>query len=161
MARWLDKEQAAVNARVLEVTLTLGGKLLAEVGAVLVFDVLDNGVPAAFVVDQITVAGGVNDVEAQTHSIFLNGMRDSLDLGGLTDGFIGEKASLAVDKVRGEDGVDEGRLAQTCLTCRRDVRGQLRERRAAGSLPTQMMLNWKPRFTSFFSICLVMVSKPT
>ena len=28
-------------------------------------------------------------------------------------------------------------------------------------LPTQMMLNWKPRLTSFFSIWLVMLSNPT
>lgn len=28
-------------------------------------------------------------------------------------------------------------------------------------IPTQMTLNWKPRFSSFFSIWLVMLSKPT
>jgi hypothetical protein len=28
-------------------------------------------------------------------------------------------------------------------------------------LPTHMTLNWKPRFSSFFSICCVMLSKPT
>lgn len=64
VARWLDEEQAAVDTRVLEVPLTLSGELLAEVGTVLVLDVLDNGVPAAFVVDQVAVAGGVDDVEA-------------------------------------------------------------------------------------------------
>jgi hypothetical protein len=30
-----------------------------------------------------------------------------------------------------------------------------------GNLPTQMTLNWKPRFRSFFSIWEVMLSKPT
>lgn len=72
VARWLDEEQAAVDARVLEVALTLGCQLLAEVGAVLVLDVLDNWVPAALVVDQVAVAGRVDNVEAQTHAVFLD-----------------------------------------------------------------------------------------
>lgn len=72
VARGLDEEQAAVDARVLEVTFTLGGELLAEVGAVLVLDVLDDGVPAALVVDQVAVPGRVDDVEAQTHAVFLD-----------------------------------------------------------------------------------------
>ena len=62
MTRGLDEEQAAVDARVLEVSLALGSELLAQVGAVLVLDVLDNGVPAALVVDQVAVARGVDDV---------------------------------------------------------------------------------------------------
>lgn len=72
VARWLDEEQAAVDACVLEVPLTLGGEFLAEVGAVLVLDVLDNGVPAALVVDQVTVTGRVDNVEAQTDAVFLD-----------------------------------------------------------------------------------------
>lgn len=72
VARWLDEEQAAVDTRVLEVPLTLSSELLAEVGTVLVLDVLDNGVPAAFIVDQVAVAGGVDDVEAETHAVFLD-----------------------------------------------------------------------------------------
>jgi hypothetical protein len=31
----------------------------------------------------------------------------------------------------------------------------------AAHVPTQMTLNWNPRFRSFFSICDVMLSKPT
>ena len=46
VSRGLDKEQAAVNAGVLNVSLSLGGKLLAQVCRVLVLDVLDDGVPA-------------------------------------------------------------------------------------------------------------------
>ena len=113
----VDEEQAAVDARVLEVALALGGELLAQVGAVLVLDVLDNGVPAALVVDQVTVAGGVDNVEAQTHAVLLDGMGNSLDLGGLADGLVGLHAALAVDEVRGEDGVDQGGLAETGLSC--------------------------------------------
>ena len=46
MARGLDKEQAAVNAGILDVALTLSSEFLAEVCGVLILDVLDNGVPA-------------------------------------------------------------------------------------------------------------------
>ena len=54
------------------IPLALGGKFLPEVGRVLVFDVLDNGVPAALVVDQVTVTGRVDNVEAQTDAVFLD-----------------------------------------------------------------------------------------
>lgn len=113
----IDEEQAAVDARVLEVALTLGSELLAQIGAVLVLDVLDNGVPAALVVDQVTVAGRVDNVEAQTHAVLLDGVGHSLDLGGLADGLVGLHAALAVDEVRGEDSVDQGGLAETGLSC--------------------------------------------
>lgn len=46
MAGGLDEEQAAVDAGVLDVTLALGGELLAQVGRVLVLNVLHDGVPA-------------------------------------------------------------------------------------------------------------------
>lgn len=43
----VEEVQAAVDTGVLDVAVTHGGELLAEVRAVLVLDVLDNGVPAA------------------------------------------------------------------------------------------------------------------
>lgn len=46
MAGWLDEEQTAMNAGILNVALTLGGKFLAKVGGMLILDVLDDGVPA-------------------------------------------------------------------------------------------------------------------
>lgn len=46
MARRLDEEQAAVNTGILDVTLTLSSEFLAEVGRVLILDVLDDRVPA-------------------------------------------------------------------------------------------------------------------
>ena len=46
MARRLDEEQAAMDAGILNITVTLSGKLLPEVCRVLVLDVLDDGVPA-------------------------------------------------------------------------------------------------------------------
>ena len=46
VARRVDEEEGAVNARVLDVTVALRSELLAQVRAVLVLDVLDNRVPA-------------------------------------------------------------------------------------------------------------------
>ncbi len=46
VARRLDEEQAAVDAGILDVPFTLGGELFSEVGRVLVFDVLDDRIPA-------------------------------------------------------------------------------------------------------------------
>ena len=162
VARRLDEEQAAVDAGVLEVSLTLSSKLLAEVGAVLVLDVLDNGIPAALVVDQVAVSGCVDDVEAQTNAVLLNDVRDGVDGGGAAWLLVGLEAALAVHQVRREDGVDERRLAETSLACSWISWSAMTLH--AGNvdcLPTQMTLNWKPRLTLFFSICLVMLSKPT
>lgn len=63
MAARLDEEQTAVDSGVLEISLTLGSELLAQVSRVLVLDVLDDGVPAALIVDQVTVAWSVDNVE--------------------------------------------------------------------------------------------------
>jgi hypothetical protein len=117
VARGLDEEQAAVDAGVLEVSLTLGSELLAEVGTVLVLDVLDNGVPATLVVDQVTVAGCIDNVQAQTHAVLLNDVRDGVDRGRGAWLLIGLEATLAVHQMRREDGVDKCRLAETGLTC--------------------------------------------
>lgn len=47
MAGGLDEEQAAVDPGILDVALTLSREFLAEVCRVLIFDVLDDGVPAS------------------------------------------------------------------------------------------------------------------
>lgn len=91
MAGRLNEEQAAVDAGILDVPLTLGSEFLAKVGRVLILDVLDNGVPArmhvnttsysapseeefvpSVVVDLVTVARRINDVQTKTDSIFLD-----------------------------------------------------------------------------------------
>lgn len=118
---WCDEIQAAVDAGVLNVTLTLGGKLLAEVGAVLVLDVLDDWIPAAVVVDEVAVTRSVDNVQAQTDAILLNDVCDGVDLGGVADRLGWGQTALAVDEVRGEDGVDEGGLAEASLSCERDI----------------------------------------
>jgi hypothetical protein len=46
MSGRLDEEQAAVDAGVLDIALSLGGQFLSEVGRVLVLDVFDDWVPA-------------------------------------------------------------------------------------------------------------------
>lgn len=117
VARRLNEEQTGVDAGIGDVTLSLGGKLLSQVRGVLVLDVLDDGIPTAVVVDKVAVAGGVDNVEPQTDTILLNEVRDALDLGGLANGLVRLQATLGVDEVRGEYGVDERRLAQASLAC--------------------------------------------
>lgn len=85
-----DEVEAAVDARVDDVLVTHRGELLAEIGRVLVLDVLDDRVPAVceiscapkggwerrdapvLVVDEITVARSVNDVQAQLDVVLLH-----------------------------------------------------------------------------------------
>lgn len=117
VAGWLDKEQAAVNASVLNVALTLGGELLSKVRRVLVLDVLDDRVPAAVVVDQVTVARGVDNVEPETNAILLDDVRHRVDLGSGSDNLVRKKTTLGLDEVRSEDGVDKGGLSETSLAC--------------------------------------------
>lgn len=88
VARWLDEEKAAVNAGVLDVALSLGSELLSQVGRVLVLDILDNGIPAAVVVDEIAVSWGVDNIQSQTDAILLNDVGDALDFSGGANGFI-------------------------------------------------------------------------
>lgn len=93
MAGWLDEKQAAVNPSVLDVTLALCGKLLSEICRMLVFNVLHNRVPAmsqissysrasmdihdipSVVVHLVTITGGINNVQPQTHTILLNDLK--------------------------------------------------------------------------------------
>jgi len=117
VARRLNEEEAAVDARVLDVALALGRELLAQVRRVLILDVLDDGVPAAVIVDQVAVAGGVDNVEAQAHAVLLDDVRHGLDVGGRADDLVRVEAALGLDEVRGEDGVDQCRLAETGLAC--------------------------------------------
>lgn len=107
VASRLDEEQAAVNTGVLDVSLTLGRKLLAQVGGVLILDVLDDSVPAAIVVHQVSVSGSVNDVQLESHAVLLNVVRNGVDLGCGSDVLIRDHATFRVNKMRGEDGVDE------------------------------------------------------
>lgn len=60
MTRGLDEEQAAVDAGILDITLTLSCELLAKVCRVLILDVLDNRIPAGAMLarDDIENVGG-------------------------------------------------------------------------------------------------------
>lgn len=127
MARGLDEKQAAVDAGVLNVAFSLSSELLSQVGGVLILDILDNGVPAAVVVDQVTVTGGVDNVESQSNAVLLNNVGNALDFGGRSNGFIGLETTLGVHQVRREDGVDQGGLAQTSLACMDDEDVSFRE----------------------------------
>ena len=156
----LDEEEAAVNAGILQVALALSREFLAKVGAVLIFDVLDDRIPATLVVDQVAVPWCINNVQSKSDTILLNNMRDGLDLSCASNRFIWLQTTFAVHEVGCEDGVDECGFAETSLTCKERVSDGSRVDNKI-NLPTQITLNWKPRFNSFFSICCVMLSKPT
>lgn len=61
-----------MDAGVLQVALALRCQLFTKIGAVLVLDVLDDRVPTAIVVDQVAIAGSVDDVEAQSNAVLFN-----------------------------------------------------------------------------------------
>ena len=89
MASGVDKEETAVDTRVLDVPITHRGELFAQVGTMLVFDVFNNGVPAmkkkgseyicelckqplrvpVFVVDLVAVPRRVNNVQSEFHTV--------------------------------------------------------------------------------------------
>ena len=94
VTRRLDKEEAAVDTGILDISLSLGSKFLSEVCGVLVLDVLDDWVPASLVVDLVTVPRGINNVQPQADTIFLDDVRHSLDLSGRTHWLIGSESSL-------------------------------------------------------------------
>ena len=92
MAGGVDEEETAVDTRVLDVPVTHRGELFTQVGAVLVFDVFNNGVPATsqngskhvcelceyplcvpvFVVDLVAVPRRVNNVQPELHTVLNN-----------------------------------------------------------------------------------------
>ena len=63
MTGGLNEEQTAVDSSVLDVAVALGSKFLAQMGRMLVLDVLDDGIPAAIVVHKVTVARSIDNVQ--------------------------------------------------------------------------------------------------
>jgi len=82
-----------VDAGVLDVALALCGELLSKIGGVLIFDVFDDRIPAAVVVDEITVAGRIDNVEPETNAVLLNDVRDGVNFGSVADRLVGVEAA--------------------------------------------------------------------
>ena len=89
MSGWVDEVQAAVDARVLDVTVTHCRELLAKVCAVLVLDILYNWVPATtllsthfletglgkchspiLIVNLVTITGSIDNIKTQSDPVF-------------------------------------------------------------------------------------------
>lgn len=115
MAGRLNEEQAGVNTSILDVSLSLRCEFLSQIRGVLILDIFDDGIPAAVIVDQIAVARGVDNVESETNAVLLNDVGYGLDFGRGADGLVGLQSTLGVNEVRGEDCVDQSRLAQSSL----------------------------------------------
>jgi hypothetical protein len=116
VAGGLDEEEAAVDTGILDISLSLSSKFLSEVCGVLVLNILYDRVPASLVVDLVTVTRGINNVQPQADTVFLDDVRHSLDLGGRAHWLIGSQSSLRVDQVRCKDRVDQSRLAEAGLS---------------------------------------------
>jgi len=117
MASGVNEVQAAVNSGVLDVAFSLRSKLLAQVGRVLVLDVFDDGVPATVIVNEITEARSINNVQAQTDAILFNDVSDGVDLGRAANRLGRRQTSFGIYEMGCEDGVDEGRFSEPGLTC--------------------------------------------
>lgn len=94
VARGVDKEEATVDARVCDVPVTHGGELFSEVGRVLIFDVLNDGVPAVLVVDLVAISGRVYDVELELDTVLDDEVRDRMNLRGDSGGLVCLDSSL-------------------------------------------------------------------
>lgn len=88
----LNEEEAAMNTSVLNITLSLSGEFLAEIGGMLILDVLHDRIPTTYhvsfqisklmlsgfggipsiIVHLITVAWGINNVQPKANTIFLD-----------------------------------------------------------------------------------------
>lgn len=105
-----------MNTRILDVSFPIGRELLAQIIGMLIFDVLYNRVPATIVVHKVTIPWRVHNIQLQPHAILFNDVRNCLDLCGGLDPFVGSQSTLGINQVRGEYGVDQRRLSQSCLT---------------------------------------------
>lgn len=104
----------AVVDNVHAVDLVLGIKISIEA----LFDVLDNGAPGFVVVDEVTEAGSVDNIQSETDAILLNVCADRLD-GDSGRGEVEAGLFLLLGWIeRGvEQSVDESRFSETRFTC--------------------------------------------
>lgn len=118
-----DEVQASVHA---EINLLRSARLLLlqHVALMLVVQKLNDGLPAVPVVHVVTEAGGVDDSQSDLEELLLQLGLGDLDLDGLVDllGVAAAMIGVVLDR-GGEEGVDEGRLAQAGLACHHDGEG--------------------------------------
>ena len=88
MTRRLDEEKTAMDASILDVSLSLSSKFFPQISRMLVFDILDDWIPATIcqstaqtlrrelvpsvIVDLISIARGINNIESQTDTILFD-----------------------------------------------------------------------------------------
>ena len=89
----------------------------------LVFDVLNDGVPTTIIVDLITVPRSIDDVESESHTILLDHMTDGFDFGRTPDCIGGVHSSFAIYEVRRKKSVDQCALSKSGLPCNESIEG--------------------------------------
>lgn len=123
MASRTDEVQASVHTQV-DLLRPARLLLLEHVALMLVVQELNDGLPRVAVVHVITEARGVDDGQANLEELLLQLCLGDLDLDGLVD-LLGVTATVigVVLDGGGEEGVDEGGLAQAGLARNHDGEG--------------------------------------
>lgn len=94
MAGGVNEEEGAVDTCVDNVLVTHSSELFAEVSRVLVLDVFDDGVPAIFVVNLVSVTGGINNVQTEFYTILRDDVRDGMNVRRLSYRLISLETTL-------------------------------------------------------------------
>lgn len=84
----LDEEKTTMHASILNVSLSLSCQFLAQIRGMLIFDIFDDGIPArrnklrsqehpdnhlpSLIVDLVTIARCVHNVQAQSNPVLFN-----------------------------------------------------------------------------------------
>lgn len=117
----LDEEDTGVDAVVHDIH-AVDLVLSVEIGIKTLLDVVNDGAPRLIVVDEVTEAGRIDNSETEANTSFFNVGADGLNGNGLGND-VEARALALLGRVQGgvEEGVDEGRLAQTRFTNNHDV----------------------------------------
>lgn len=76
MASRVDEVETAVDSSVRDESVSLGSQFFSEIARILILDVSHDGFPAPLVVNQITKARGINNVELQSDTVLDDCLRE-------------------------------------------------------------------------------------
>ena len=136
--------------------------LSVEVGIEALLDVLDNGAPGLVVIDEVTEAGCVDDVQSQTDAVLLDVCADGLN-GDSCGGEVKAGLFLLLGWVkRGvEKSVDKSRLSETRFTWVLMLEGAHAHEVDDNDTPTTITLKLKPFLTLLRCHWFGRLAKPT
>lgn len=112
----LDEEQNTMDSSVGQILLSLGSKLLSQVVAMLILDIFDNGIPALFIIDLISVSWSIDDVKLESHAIFLDYIGCDFDFAGSANGFAGASSTTGFCQRSSKQRVNQSGFSKTRLS---------------------------------------------